>query len=260
MGIINITPDSFYEPSRILRMDDFIKKAEEMISEGVNIIDIGAYSTRPGAGYVTENEELIRIEPYLKAINKTFPECIISIDTYRSKIAQIAVQQYNVKIINDISAGSFDKTMFEVIGKLNIPFVIMHNAGSLENMHHKVKYNNLITDIIKYFAEKTEIANSFGISDIIIDPGFGFSKSMEDNYNLLSNLDKLKIFQLPVLAGLSRKSMLFKLLDISQNDALNATVVANTVALLKGADILRVHDVKEAVEAIKIVKQILKDN
>ncbi len=259
MGIINITPDSFYLGSRITSPSGVLTKIETMISQGVDIVDIGAVSTRPGAVYTSEYDELERLTPALKAINKEFPELLLSVDTYRSNVARIAVEDYNVRMINDISAGNFDQLMLETIADLNVPYVIMHISGTIETMHKKTDYNNLILEMIQYFVKKIEISVGFGIKDLIIDPGFGFSKSLENNYNILSHLDKFKIFQLPLLVGLSRKSMLYKHLEISADEALNATTVVNTLALLKGADILRVHDVKEAAETIKIVK-LFNDN
>ena len=224
-----------------------------MISEGAQIIDIGAVSTRPGAEEVSESEELNRLTPSLAAIQKEFPEIILSLDTYRSNIARIAVENYNVRMINDISAGSIDELMPETVASLKVPYIMMHIAGNIQAMHKKTDYNNLILEMFQYFAKKIELSHQFGIYDIIIDPGFGFSKTPENNYQILYHLDEFRIFELPILAGLSRKSMIYKLLKISPDEALNATTVVNTIALLKGADILRVHDVKEAVEAVKIV-------
>ena len=256
MGVINLTPDSFYPGSRALSIKEILKRIEKMISEGVRIIDIGAVSTRPGAEDISENEELNRLTPSLITIQKEFPEIILSLDTYRSKVARVAVENYNVRLINDISAGNFDELMLETIASLKVPYIMMHVAGNLQTMHKKPDYNNIIIEMIQYFAKKIELSRQFGIYDIIIDPGFGFSKTLENNYHVLAHLDKFRIFELPVLVGLSRKSMTYKLLNITPDDALNATTVVNTMALLNGADFLRVHDVKEAFEAIKIVRQL----
>jgi dihydropteroate synthase len=258
MGIINLTPDSFYKGSRF-SINEILKRIEKMISEGVRIIDIGAVSTRPGSENISEIEELNRLTPSLTTIQKEFPEIILSLDTYHSKVARIAVENYNVRLINDISAGKFDELMFETIAALKVPYIMMHVAGNMQTMHKKHDYNNIIIEMIQYFAKKIELAHQFGIYDIIIDPGFGFSKTLENNYHILAHLDKFRIFELPVIVGLSRKSMTYKLLNITPDEALNTTTVVNTLALLKGADILRVHDVKEATEAIKIVQQ-LKEN
>ncbi|OFX62590.1 MAG: dihydropteroate synthase [Bacteroidetes bacterium GWA2_30_7] len=253
MGIVNLTPDSFYSESRFSNQESVIIAIDEMLKNGVDIIDIGAVSTRPGAIQVTEKEEISRLLPILKIIRKTFPKIIISQDTYRANVAKLCVNDFNVNIINDISAGSYDSKMFETIKELDVPYIIMHIKGYPENMQKSPEYEDVTFEIIKYFSEKIATLKLLGVNDVIIDVGFGFGKSLEHNYQLLNDLGKFKIFGLPILAGISRKSMINKVLNVSPKDALNGTTVLNTIALLNGADILRVHDVKEAVECRKIV-------
>lgn len=253
MGIINLTPDSFYEGSRSINEKDIINRCSTLITEGAQIIDLGAYSTRPGAKYVSETEELNRLVPALKAIRKEFSDVILSIDTFRSKIAKIAVEDYNIQLINDISGGSLDENMLKTIASLKIPFILMHLKGNLQTMHQKWDYQDIMLEMMQYFSEKIENSKELGITDLIIDPGFGFSKTFENNYHILAHLEELRIFELPLLVGLSRKSMIYKFLEISPEESLTGTSVVNTIALLKGADILRVHDVKATVETIKIV-------
>lgn len=253
MGIINITPDSFYESSRFCSEQAILKRCEQILLEGATIIDLGAYSSRPGAENISQSDELNRINPALKAIRKEFPDVILSLDTFRSEVARITVEEFNIQLINDITAGSFDDAMFSTIASLKVPYVIMHMEGDLMNMHQKHHYKDVMLDIIQYFAGKIESARQSGIHDLILDPGFGFSKNLEQNYQILNHLDDFKIFELPILVGLSRKSMIYKLLDSNPEESLNGTVVVNTLALIKGADILRVHDVKESIEVIKIV-------
>ena len=254
MGILNLTPDSFYDGGRYKDPSDVIDQIGKMDAEGADFIDIGAYSSRPNASHISLEEETSRLIPVLELIVREFPNLIISIDTFRSEIAKIAIDK-GACMINDISAGSLDLNMFKTIADLNVPYILMHMVGTPQTMQQNVVYKNLMTDIVFYFSEKIFELRKLGVNDLIIDPGFGFSKTLDQNYELLNKLDLLKTFDLPILAGLSRKSMLYKLLDIKPEHALNATMVANTIAIANGVKILRVHDVKEAVEVIKITNK-----
>ena len=253
MGILNITPDSFFDGGSYKNDKAIISKVEKMLIEGATFIDIGAYSSRPGAKHISEQEELERILPVAKMLVKEFPEILISIDTFRSIIAKKCIEN-GACIVNDISAGSMDTRMFKTIAKLQVPYIIMHMQGTPQNMQVNPAYNNVVTDILYYFSEKIYELRALGVNDIIADVGFGFGKTIDQNYTLLKNLELFKNLEIPTLAGLSRKSMLYKPLGITPEKALNATTAANTIALLKGTTILRVHDVKEAVETIKIVE------
>jgi len=255
MGVMNLTPDSFYDGGRYRNPMDAIRRAEQILSEGGDIIDMGAASTRPGAGMVDPAEEQQRLMPALKAVRKQFPGAIISIDTYHASTARMALDQ-GAHMINDISSGRFDASMFTTIAEYRVPYVIMHMLGTPENMQLNPGYKNLIKDIAGFFSEKVMLLKQMGISDLIIDPGFGFGKTIEDNYRLMAGLGYFSIFGLPVMVGISRKSMINKLLKTNPEDALNGSTVLNTIALEKGAQILRVHDVKEAVEAIKIISYL----
>ena len=257
MGILNITDDSFYKNSRYNTEKEIINRVNSIIKEGGKIIDIGAYSSRPGANYISEKEEYTRLTSALEIINKNFSELIISVDTFRAEIAKKLYYNFNISIVNDISAGELDNKMFETIAEINIPYIIMHMKGTPQNMQINPSYGNLMKEIFKYFADKIEKLKYLGVKDIIIDPGFGFGKTIDDNYKLMNILDSFSIFGLPLLAGVSRKSMIYKYLNINPEDALNGTSVLNMIALQNGASILRVHDVKEAVEVIKIF-EILK--
>jgi len=252
MGIVNITPDSFYDGGKYTTEENMISRIDKMISEGCDIYDIGAYSSRPGAQNVSEDEELSRLTSALKVIRKKFPEIIISVDTFRSQIAKKVVQDFEVDIINDISAGEMDSKMFETIADLNVPYIMMHMQGTPENMQENPEYENIVKDIMMYFSKKLYELKLLGVNDVIIDPGFGFGKTLDHNYQLLKHLDDFKIFELPLLVGLSRKSMICKVLEVDPHDALNGTSVVNTLALMGGANILRVHDVKSAVETLKL--------
>ena len=254
MGILNLTPDSFYDGGKYRSEKDILLQTEKMITEGATFVDIGAYSSRPGAEHISEEEELSRLIPVLELILKKFPELLISIDTFRSKVAKNTIET-GACMINDISAGNLDDQMFETIGKLQVPYIIMHMKGNPGNMQTNVDYNNLINDIIYYFSEKINKLRTLNINDIIIDTGFGFSKTLDQNYELLGNLNLFKNLNFPILTGVSRKSMLYKLLDITPKEALNATTIANTIALQQGSNILRVHDVKEAMQTIKILEK-----
>ncbi len=252
MGILNLTPDSFYDGGKFKTENDILKQVERMLVEGATFIDIGAYSSRPSAKHISQEEELGRLIPVLKTIISHFPEILISVDTFRSEVAGQSVNA-GACMINDISAGSMDNKMFATIAKLQVPYVIMHMVGTPQNMQHNTLYKDLVQDIIFYFSEKIFELRRLGVNDIIIDLGFGFSKTLDQNYELLSKLELFNFLDLPILTGLSRKSMLYKLLDIKPEEALNATSVANTIALQKGSNIIRVHDVKEAMETIIIV-------
>ena len=252
MGILNITPDSFYDGGRYNSDKKILDHVEKMIIDGAVFIDIGAYSSRPGRVDIDENEELKRIIPAIELVNKKFPEIIISIDTFRSKVAEACLNS-GASIINDISASQLDEKMMETIAKYNVPYIIMHMKGNPQNMMDKTNYDDMLQEMIKYFSKKINQAISYKINDIIIDPGFGFAKNIKQNYDLLNHLDLLKILDKPIMVGISRKSMIYKSLDSTPEEALNGTTVLNTVALIKGASILRVHDVKEANECIKLI-------
>ncbi len=255
MGILNITPDSFYDGSRYNHQKAVLQRVSQIIEEGGNIIDIGAFSSRPGASFVTEQEERERLIPFLEIIVKEFPKAIISIDTYRSNIAREAIEK-GAKIINDISAGNLDPDMFSTIASLKVPYIMMHMSGTPETMQNNPVYKDVVNDILVYFMQKIEKLKDLGVEDIIIDPGFGFGKTLSHNYELLNRLDEFKILKKPVLVGISRKSMLYKLLGGTPDEMLNPTNIANTIAAMKGANILRVHDVKEAVEIKKIISNL----
>jgi len=255
-GILNVTPDSFYDGGKYTNIEDVKNRVKQIISEGADIIDIGAYSSRPKAKHISEKEELQRLIPTLEMIQKEFPEAIISVDTFRSEIAKTVVNNYGVSIINDISAGNYDKNMFNVIAELNIPYIMMHMQGVPQNMQQNPQYDDLIKEILMYFAKKLEIAKQIGINDVIIDPGFGFGKTLEHNYEILNELEKFEILDCPILVGISRKSMIYKLLDKKPEDVLPATLALSMTALEKGTSILRVHDVKETVQVIKVFNKL----
>ncbi len=252
MGVVNITPDSFYDGGRYLRPWDATKLAEKHLSEGASIIDIGAASSRPGAPITDPREEQERLLPSLKMIVQHVPNAIISVDTYHASTARVALEN-GAHMINDISAGSIDPAMLETVARYNVPYIIMHMQGRPGNMQDHPAYNNLVKDIALFFSEKINMLKSLGVHDIIIDPGFGFGKTLEHNYQLLANLEYFSIFDMPLMVGFSRKSMISKVLGTKPEQALNGTTVLNTLALEKGADILRVHDVREAMEAIEIM-------
>lgn len=253
MGILNITPDSFFDGGSYTRMQEIEKRVDELLEAGADMIDIGAYSSRPGAQHISEDEEWERLEPVLDWLKINYPQVVTSLDTFRSGIARRSVREYNVAIINDISAGEMDKKMFETIADIQVPYIMMHMQGTPQNMKAQTNYQHLMKDIIHYFAKKNDTLKKMGVNDVILDPGFGFAKNLEQNYQLLHYLEDLHIFGLPLLVGVSRKSMIYKLLDSTPQEALNGTTVLHTLALLKGADILRVHDVKEARETINLM-------
>lgn len=251
MGILNLTPDSFYDGDRNKTEADYLAHAEKMLFEGATFIDVGAYSSRPGAIDISEEEELQRIVPIVRSLVKTFPEVLLSIDTFRSAVARQCVEA-GAAIINDISGGNLDKEMLKTVAELQVPYILMHMRGTPKNMKELNSYDDLLQDILYYFSEKIAEARALGINDLIIDPGFGFSKNIGQNFELMSKLELFKTLDLPLLSGISRKSMIYKTLGITPDDALNGTTILNTVSLLKGAHILRVHDVKEAMETIKV--------
>lgn len=256
MGILNITPDSFFDGGKYKNESDFLLQTEKMLLEGATFIDVGAYSSRPGAKHISEEEELQRIVPVINLLVKNFPEIIISVDTFRSKIAEETINA-GAAIVNDISGGKMDDNMFETVAKLQVPYILMHMLGTPQNMQKNPIYTNVTQEIITFFAAQIQKLHQLELNDIIIDVGFGFGKTTAHNFEILKNLELFKSLDAPILAGVSRKSMLYKTLDISAKEALNATTSANTIALLNGANMLRVHDVKEAIEAVKIVNQIL---
>jgi len=255
MGILNITPDSFYSKSRKNSKVDISERTNQILSEGASIIDIGAYSSRPDAEDVSEKEEIDRLRPALELINKEHPDAIISVDTFRAKVVSVCVEEYGVAIINDISGGEMDANMFDTVARLNVPYIMMHMKGTPQDMQSQPHYDDLLKEVFLYFAEKVYKLHQMGVKDIILDPGFGFGKTVDHNYELLAHLQDFELFQLPILVGVSRKSMITKLLNITTDEALNGTSVVDTIALTKGADILRVHDVKEAVQAVKIFEK-----
>jgi dihydropteroate synthase len=256
MGILNLTPDSFYDGGKYKSAAEILGQVEKMLNEGATFIDIGAYSSRPGAIHISQEEELSRLLPVLQLTIREFPDALISIDTFRSHVASEAIQS-GACMINDISGGSLDENMFSVIAKLQVPYILMHMVGTPQNMQQNVHYENLIKDIIFYFSQKVFELRKLGVNDIILDPGFGFSKTIDQNFELLQKLELFSGMDLPVLVGLSRKSMLYKIFDRDANSALNATTSANTIALMKGAGILRVHDVREAMETITIFEKMM---
>ncbi len=255
MAILNITPDSFYAKSRIHLLDEALRKVETMLKDGATIIDLGAYSSRPGAVDISVDEELSRLIPVVRAIVKQFPDTILSIDTFRAKVAEEAIET-GAHIINDISTGNLDDQMFATVAKLKVPYIMMHMKDTPQTMQQDPTYAHVVNEIFTYFNEKIAALKSLGVSDIIIDPGFGFAKTISHNYQVLQQLATFNIFQLPILVGFSRKSMITKVLDIKAAEALNGTSILNTAALLNGANLLRVHDVKEAVECIKLTEKI----
>lgn len=256
MGILNATPDSFYKASRVTQSGEVLKRAQQIIAQGGEIIDIGAYSSRLGADNITAEQEWARLEPVLATVRDNFNDVLISLDTFRADIAYKAYQKYNIDIINDISAGEIDPEMFNVAAQIKVPYILMHMQGTPKNMQQNTVYNNMVQDIFMFFAKKIEQLTTLGVNDIIIDPGFGFSKTVDQNYELLKRLTEFSIFELPVLAGFSRKSMIYKVLNTNADNALNGTTVLNTMALERGAKILRVHDVKEAFETIELFEKL----
>jgi dihydropteroate synthase len=255
MGVVNITPDSFYSGSRKQTEKEILDYVEKAVSDGAKIIDIGAYSTRPSAEFISEEEEKVRLSKALQRITNNFPEVIISLDTFRANVAKWGVEKYNVKIINDISGGNLDKNMFETVAKLNVPYILMHTRGTPQTMQSLTDYDNLLADLIEYFQQKIDSLSQLGVKDIIIDPGFGFAKTLEQNYELVAKMNYFTELGFPILFGVSRKSMIYNLLHTTSDKALHGTTALNMLGLLNGASILRVHDVEPAIETIKIFEQ-----
>jgi len=259
MGILNVTPDSFYSDSRMQTEKEIACRAEQILMDGAGIIDIGAYSSRPDAADVSAHEEMERLRIGLTVLRKTCPDAVVSVDTFRADVARMCVEEYGVAIINDIAAGEMDADMFRTVAELNVPYIMMHMQGTPQNMQQYPHYDNLLKEVFQYFARKVQQLRDIGVKDIILDPGFGFGKTLEHNYELLAHLEEFRIFELPLLIGVSRKSMIYRLLGSTPQEALNGTTVIDTICLLKGADIIRVHDVKEAVETVKIVEAMRKN-
>ncbi|MFH0755861.1 MAG: dihydropteroate synthase [Bacteroidota bacterium] len=257
MGIINATPDSFFQGSRLPQPSEAMEVAGRMLDAGAVILDVGAVSTRPGAGEIPEEEELSRLSPVVEAIRTRYPECAISVDTWRSGVALTMHRRFSINMVNDISAGLLDPLMFSTMADLKIPYVMMHMQGKPEDMQKEPEYKNVTDDLLQFFGERIFRLRKLGIHDIVIDPGFGFGKTLEQNYQLLRELGAFSMLELPVMVGVSRKSMIYKTLDTDPGNAMNGTTAAHMAALLGGASILRVHDVKEAVETVKIFQQIM---
>jgi dihydropteroate synthase len=256
MGIINVTPDSFYDGDTLHSEIEILERVELMVSEGAAIIDVGSVSTRPGAELISTKEELSRLMPAVIAIKKHFPEVPLSIDTFRSWVALRVIEEIGPVIVNDISGGSLDSNMFENIGKMQVPYILTHIQGTPQNMQENPTYRDVVHDVSAGLSDSVRVLTKYGVADIMIDPGFGFGKNLDHNFMLLNRLDSLKVFQLPVVVGLSRKSLVWKVLKTDPEHSLNGTTVVNTIALLGGADILRVHDVQPAVEALQIFIQL----
>ena len=255
MGILNCTPNSFYDGGKYSDDKSLLSQVEKMLSEGATFIDIGAYSSKPSAQFVSETEEMERLIPVIQLVLKHFPETLISVDTFRAKVAKAGIEN-GACIINDISAGSLDTKMMETFAKLQVPYIMMHMKGNSQTMQSLANYENITKEMLFYFSEKVARARSLGINDLLIDPGFGFAKTKEQNFEVMNNLELFQMLELPILVGISRKSMIYKTLETSADFALNGTTVLNTIALQKGANILRVHDVKEAMETIKLVAEL----
>jgi dihydropteroate synthase len=255
MGILNVTPNSFFDGGKYTNPQSVLLQVEKMLNQGADFIDVGAYSSKPNAEFVSEIEEQNRILPIVKIILKHFPDTLLSIDTFRSSIAKVCIEN-GAAIINDISAGKLDDAMFEIIAKHQVPYIMMHMRGTPQTMQSLTNYENIVKEMVHYFSERVATAQRFGINDIIIDPGFGFAKTLDQNYEVLHKLDLFQFLEVPILTGFSRKSMIHKVLETSALESLNGTTVLNTFALSKGAKILRVHDVKEAVECVKLVQKI----
>lgn len=256
MGILNVTPDSFYADSRAETERDIIDRIHQITDEGGTIIDIGAYSSRPDAEHISAEEEMNRLRTGLDLVRKHQPEAVVSVDTFRADVAKMCVEEFGAAMINDISAGQLDAAIFGTIAQLGVPYIIMHMQGTPQNMQMNPHYDHLLKEVFLYFAERVQKLRDLGVKDIIIDPGFGFGKTLEHNYELMNHLDEFQLFELPLLVGISRKSMIYKLLGTTPEEALNGTTVLNTLALMKGANILRVHDVKAAKEAVTLVEKM----
>ncbi|MBP2281864.1 dihydropteroate synthase [Flavobacterium sp. CG_23.5] len=255
MGILNVTPNSFFDGGKYKNENEILSQVEIMITEGASFIDIGAYSSKPNAEFVSEEEEISRLIPSIDLILKHFPETILSIDTFRSEVAKASIES-GAGIINDISAGHLDDKMLAVIGKYNVPYIMMHMRGTPQTMQALTDYDDIVEEMLLYFSERIAKARSFGINDLIIDPGFGFAKTMDQNYEVFEKIELFNMLELPLLVGISRKSMIYKTLNTSIEEALNGTTILNTIALTKGAKILRVHDVKEAIQCVTLYNKI----
>jgi dihydropteroate synthase len=255
MGILNVTPNSFYDGGKYSNETEILYQVEVMLDEGATFIDIGAYSSKPNAEFVSKQEELQRIVPVVNLILKHFPEAMLSIDTFRSEVAKACIEN-GAELINDISAGSLDEKMMEIVSRYQVPYIIMHMRGNPQTMQTLTQYDNIVQEMLLYFSEKVAQARSFGINDLILDPGFGFAKTTEQNYEVLQKLELFQMLELPILAGVSRKSMIYKVLNTNSQEALNGTTFLNTIALTKGAGILRVHDVKEAMECVTLFNKL----
>ncbi len=255
MGILNCTPDSFFDGGKNNSIKVALDKVSQWLEEGIDILDLGAYSSKPNAAFVTENEEIERLSPILKAVVKEFPQLCISVDTFRSAVARFALEE-GVSIVNDISSGNLDSEMMKTVAHYQVPYIMMHMRGTPQTMFQHTDYYNLVQEILFYFSEKVALARSYGINDLIVDPGFGFSKNTTQNFELLQKLNFFKTLPLPLLVGISRKSMIYKTLNVSPQEALNGTTALHMLALLQGASILRVHDVKEAKECIQLFTQM----
>jgi dihydropteroate synthase len=257
MGILNVTPDSFYDGGKYLTGKSILKRSAQILEEGGRLIDIGAYSTRPGAKDISVEEEINRLTPAFKIVRKNFPDALLSLDTFRSEVADFIVNKFGPCIINDISGGTMDNKMFKTVARLSVPYVLMHIQGTPETMQKNPLYSDVVNDIILFMSERVQQLKLIGVNDVIIDPGFGFGKLPVHNYELMNRLDSFRIFQLPLIIGVSRKAMIWWLLKVAPEESLNGTTVLNTLALLGGTDILRVHDVKEAVQVCKIVSNLM---
>ena len=256
MGILNVTPDSFYAESRMQTAEAVEKQVIRLLEEGADIIDMGAYSSRPNADHVSAEEEMHRLRHGLEVLRRVAPEAVVSVDTFRADVARMCVEEYGVAIINDIAAGEMDAEMFPMVARLGVPYVMMHMQGTPQDMQLNPHYDNLLKEVMQYFAERVDRLRQMGVKDIVLDPGFGFGKTLDHNYELFAQMEELSCFGLPLLVGISRKSMIYRLLGTTPQESLGGTTVLNTIALLKGAHILRVHDVRPAVEAVKIVEKM----
>ena len=255
MGILNVTPNSFFDGGKYNDANEILSQVKKMLNEGATFIDIGAYSSKPNAEFVTVEEEISRIVPVVELILYHYPEALLSRDTFRSEVAQACIES-GAAIINDIAAGNLDDKMFEVVAKYNVPYIVMHMRGTPQTMQTLTSYDDIVKEMLFYFSEKIAKARGFGINDLVIDPGFGFAKTLDQNYEVLQKLDLFQMLDVPLLVGISRKSMIYKVLETTPNEALNGTTFLNTIGLTKGANILRVHDVKEAVECVKLYEKL----
>ncbi|WP_418262834.1 dihydropteroate synthase [Flavobacterium faecale] len=251
MGVLNVTPNSFFDGGKYQDQSAILSQVEKMLKDGATFIDIGAYSSKPNAEYVSEQEEVQRMIPVVEMITKEFPTALLSIDTFRSEVARVGIESGGA-IINDISAGHLDAKMMEIVARYNVPYIMMHMKGTPQSMQSLTQYDDIVKEMLLYFSERVHLARSYGINDLIADPGFGFAKTLEQNFEVFQKLELFNMLNLPLLVGVSRKSMIYKTLENNPEEALNGTTVLNTLALTKGAKILRVHDVKEAVETIKL--------